>query len=1082
MTRDWSFFRLRRSRSRDGDGAGAGAADGWGTEAGRAVRDPGSVVAQAYEVGELMSTDATGEWHRVFHRGWRRELAMKSPPSVPRKGSAGDEALLDEARAWLEVPPHPHLLGCHFVHALDGRPRLFAEYAPGGDLAEALRGGRFTAVEEILDVAVQTAWGLEALHGAGRVHGDVRASAVVFAADGTAKLAGFGSPRREPADDMGQWSALLVEMFTGGRDLEAAVRQEPLPGRPTPPGAVVALLRACLDPDPAVRPAGMGVVAERLAALYEQELGRPYPRQGPPSAVPRADGWNNKALSLLALDEEERAEACWEQALRDDPRHADATFNLGVRHWRSGRITDDELMRRLEAVGQADAASGAPEARIPYLSGLAHLERGDAAASVARLTEAARLAPEDPEIASALEAAAAGAEAGHDTTLSARSDPGWIWSVAVTPDGGHALWGSEDGALRWWDVHAGRHLATLTGHTGPMWSVVLTPDGRHALSGSEDGTVRWWDLAARRCLRTLTGHTRAVRGVAVTPDGRYALSGSADGTVRRWDLRDGRCLATFTDEVAVLAVASTPDGRYAMAGGNKGLLRWWDLRRRQARTLPGHTDAVRSVAMTSDGRYALSVSKDSEVRWWDLEKGDCLRTFTEHAGTVCSVAVTPDGRIGVSGGLDRTVRCWDLTTGRCLRTIRHDYLVLGVTVTPDGRRVFSSASDRKVRAWSLTERSPAPWIPSRPGDAAELATRAREFRSRLDEARDLLRSGQVTGAAERLRQARAVPGHARDPELLRLWAQAGRRGRRTAFLDIRPVRTLDVPSGITSLALAPDGAHAVTAGWDNAVRWWDLTTGECPRELSGHTDAVTSLALTSDGRRALSGSADHTLRWWDLNTGECLRTLSGHADAVTSAALTSDGGHVLSAGADHTLRWWDLATGECVSVLTGHTGTVTSLALTPDGRHAVSGSADATMRWWDVNSGACLKSFPSHGCSVDAVAVAPDGRHALAGEDCGNMQWVRLEHGRTLTELNGHVGSVAAAAVTSDGGHALSAGLDGTLRWWDLGSGECRRLITVHGDEVCATTVTSDACHALSGSRDGTVVLWALDWDYTFSH
>ena len=77
----------------------------------------------------------------------------------------------------------------------------------------------------------------------------------------------------------------------------------------------------------------------------------------------------------------------------------------------------------------------------------------------------------------------------------------------------------------------------------------------------------------------------------------------------------------------------------------------------------------------------------------------------------------------------------------------------------------------------------------------------------------------------------------------------------------------------------------VTAGADNAIRVWDLGTGNCVRALEGHTDAVTRVALTADGRRAVSGSRDGTVRLWDLDTGECLRVLPGHASGVTDLAL-----------------------------------------------------------------------------------------------------------------------------------------------------------------------------------------------------
>ena len=47
----------------------------------------------------------------------------------------------------------------------------------------------------------------------------------------------------------------------------------------------------------------------------------------------------------------------------------------------------------------------------------------------------------------------------------------------------------------------------LTGHKGWVWSVAISPDGTWAASGSDDKTVRIWDLETGGCLRVFRNNT-----------------------------------------------------------------------------------------------------------------------------------------------------------------------------------------------------------------------------------------------------------------------------------------------------------------------------------------------------------------------------------------------------------------------------------------------------------------------------------------------------------------------------------------------------------------------------------------------
>jgi len=1119
----------------------------------------GDVILDLYEVKQIHEGGGMGLVYRVHHRGWNTDLAVKSPRRDYFQTKEQRENFTRECETWIDLGLHPHIASCYYVRSLGGIPRVFAEYLEGGSLEEWIDSRRLyegspkAALKCILDIAIQTAWGLQYAHEKGLIHQDVKPANVLMTADGTAKISDFGlakarvragesvvagsrrtvfvssggmspaycSPEQANAEtltrktDIWSWAVSVLEMATGEASWQSGIAAPEVlkqlskarpagVGLPDLPPALTRLLEQCFAMKPEARPESFAAIGGTLTGIYKAVTGEDYPRQLNPSTEIRADGLNNRAISLLDLGRSEESGVLFEEAQKVEPGHPESLYNSGLWKWRHGKLTDTALLDSMQA---ATAGTNRSQ-RGDYLAGLLHLERGDGTKSLESLRSARSGAEPSLELQAALEQAEAMAAKPPQLRLfEGHTDA--ISDLVLAGDGCSILTGADDATIRLWDASTGRCVRVFDGQTLQVTAVAVSSDGRWAVSGSKNddfadfgegnrsNTIRVWDVASGRLVRTFEKYTANVNALAVSADGKTVLAGSwneetsqagalanlllrsrpddrsaaammladheqkaksgfYEKAIRLWDIESGRCVRDFEKPPGTVnCVALSPDGRWAFGGIEKykrygdGSVRQWDVSSgRCIRVMEGHSEGTHCMAVSSDGSWLLSGGGDAALRLWDIASGRCLRVLEGHKSAVRSLAISPDNRLAVSSSGDGTIRLWKVESGRCLCTF--DQKANVVAFSHDAGWVMA-ADGKNLRMWELPRQHKSPWVVVRPVSSREHIHQTALYNAALRLGQSHAENQAWERAAQAAREAMRCTGFSRAREASILLNKANLHGRRT---DLREVSSRIVPTGheVNHVALSDDArrafssttAHVSKSGdQPSALYLWDMESGRCLRLFEGHRNYVQSVCLSKNGNLAASSSGSYL----DYTSPD------GKTTAFTGIRVS-----------DYTVRNWDTETGQCLRAMEGHNSIVSSVAFSADARWAISGGW-RQVKLWNVATGACLRTFEGHTKEVCTVSLSSDGRLALSGGDDNTLRVWDVASGRCLRTIEGQ--SFSAPSPGKDPALESALQLLKEKLQDKQGSGPI-------GTDFKSACLSGDGRFALSGGEHNTLSLWDL--------
>lgn len=402
--------------------------------------------------------------------------------------------------------------------------------------------------------------------------------------------------------------------------------------------------------------------------------------------------------------------------------------------------------------------------------------------------------------------------------------PGWITSLAFSPDGSRLVAGMNTRKVFVWDAESGNRLllrrsnrqplANIRGHSRPVWGVSFDKDAKAVWSSGGDGYLKVWNVDG--CL----------------PYDTWPRMGSKSESGK-----------TGVDASSPIGYV---DSNTLLFLDKEGLIQQWSVKNGALGEPIDEDHKYRGMAMSDDGARLAGVTRENELLVWDLtgtRPSLSSASRLERQGTG-RMAVSRDGsRVAFVGNRQYDgdqVSLVDAESGKQIGQTMGN-------LSEYGWPTFSPRPDHQLvlRRWMMPLYHTEVWDVSNEAFSREFAVGGSP-----DHCAAFTRDGKILALGNYTHEIRLYHGDTGE------------------LIQVLPGHNNEV----LGLAFTQDGRRLISTGGDNTLRIW--TMGNAP---NGQWRLVTTLrvrskietiAVAPDGSSVAAARADGVLQVWRTATAE----------------------------------------------------------------------------------------------------------------------------------------------------------------------------------------------------------------------
>lgn len=315
-------------------------------------------------------------------------------------------------------------------------------------------------------------------------------------------------------------------------------------------------------------------------------------------------------------------------------------------------------------------------------------------------------------------------------------------------------------------------------------------------------------------------------------------------------------------------------------------------------------------------------------------------------------------------------------------------------------------------------------------------------------------------------------------------------------------------AAVLKIAISPNGKLLVSVSEDSQIIVWDFLKRERIATLSGHLGVIKTVAFSPNGKMFATGGADQKVIVWDSENFKKIAFLNETPKTLAGVSFSPDGHWLLSSTEDEWVtKWevnnwkffhhlnirvstreflfskdgkrllestgsaWDIETGEKIveafTFVNGYGATISQ-----DKTQIVIVDGNGIVSFLDMDKRKVLNRYTAHKDNGRVAVFSPDSRFAATGAE-HIILWDALTETK-ITRLE-HTSVVWDAVFSPDGRYLVSSHGDGAIILWDIYEKQKVANFNEHNGPVRAVSFSPDGKLLASASDDSSVIIWNVE-------